>query len=97
MLLLNSQVVRSFLVKGMLCLMIRSIEIQAFVPIGAPLIEVPTPHGRLIDADDFDSRIRAAGGQADEELTDDFKDGVLTVLALMETQNTVIEAEDGEM
>lgn len=58
-----------------------------------PLIEVPTPHGRLIDADDFDSRIRAAGGLADEELTDDFKDGVLSVLTLMKTQNTVIEAE----
>lgn len=56
---------------------------------------VPTPHGRLIDADDFDSRIRAAGGMADEELTDDFKDGVLSVLALMKTQNTVIEAEEG--
>lgn len=63
-------------------------------PDWCPLIEVPAPHGRLIDADDFDSRIRAAGGQADEELTDDFKDGVLTVLALMETQNTVIEAEE---
>ena len=60
-----------------------------------PLIEVPTPHGRLIDADDFDSRIRAAGGLADEELTDDFKDGVLSVLTLMKTQNTVIEAEEG--
>lgn len=56
-------------------------------------VEVPTPHGRLIDADDFDSRIRAAGGLADEELTDDFKDGVLSVLTLMKTQNTVIEAE----
>ena len=60
-----------------------------------PLIEVPTPHGRLIDADDFDSRIRAAGGPADEELTDDFKDGVLSVLTLMKTQNTVIEEEEG--
>lgn len=62
-------------------------------PSWCPLIEVLTPHGRLIDADDFDSRIRAAGGQADEELTDDFKDGVLSVLTLMKTQNTVIEAE----
>lgn len=73
-------------------------EYEMLLPIKTTKCEVapvPTPHGRLIDADDFDSRIRAAGGLADEELTDDFKDGVLSVLTLMKTQNSFIEAEEG--
>ena len=61
-----------------------------------PLIEVPTPHGRLIDADEFDERIRQAGGMCEEELTKDFKDGVQTVLAMLKTQTTIIPAEEGE-
>ena len=54
-----------------------------------PLIEIPT-HGRLIDADAFEERIRIAGGMADEELSDDFKDGVQTTLLLLKTQATII-------
>lgn len=54
-----------------------------------PLIEIPT-HGRLIDADAFEERIRIAGGMADEELSDDFKDGVQTALLLLKTQATII-------
>ena len=57
---------------------------------GTPL---PKEHGRLIDADEFDSRIRAAGGMAEEELTEDFKDGVLTVLDVLKMQKAVIEAD----
>ena len=41
---------------------------------------------RLIDADAFDARVRIAGGMSEEELTDDFKDGVLTTLELLKTQ-----------
>lgn len=58
-----------------------------------PLVPVP-PHGRLIDADAFDERIRQAGGMCEEELTEDFKDGVQTVLAMLKTQTTIIPAEE---
>ena len=61
----------------------------------AARLELP-PHGRLIDADDFDERIRQAGGMCEEELTEDFKDGVQTVLAMLKTQTTIIPAEEGE-
>ena len=37
----------------------------------------------------FDERVRLAGGMADEELTQDFKDGVLTVLELLKTEPSV--------
>ena len=61
-----------------------------------PLVEVPTPHGRLIDADAFDERVRVAGGMSEEELTEDFKDGVQTVLYMLSKQPTIIEAEGSE-
>ena len=65
-------------------------------PFDCPLIEVPTPNGRLIDADEFDERIRQAGGMCEEELTEDFKDGVQTVLAMLKTQTIIIPASEGE-
>ena len=65
-------------------------------PDDCPLIEVPTPHGRLIDADAFDERVRVAGGMSEEELTEDFKDGVQTVLYMLSKQPTIIEAEGSE-
>ena len=37
----------------------------------------------------FDERVRLAGGMADEELTQDFKDGVLTVLEMLKTEPSV--------
>lgn len=61
-----------------------------------PLAEVPTPHGRLKDADAFDSRMREAGGMVGEALREDFKDGILTTLVMMRTAPTVIEAEEAE-
>lgn len=54
---------------------------------------LPKGHGRLIDADEFDSRIRVAGGMAEEELTEDFKDGILIVLDMMKRHPTIIEAD----
>ena len=60
-----------------------------------PLIPVPE-HGRLIEADAFDARIRLAGGMCEEELTEDFKDGVQTTLYMLKSQPTVIPAEPGE-
>lgn len=61
-----------------------------------PLVEVPTPHGRLIDADAFDERVRVAGGMSEEELTEDFKDGVQTVLYMLSKQPPIIEAEGSD-
>jgi hypothetical protein len=59
-------------------------------------VSVPTPYGRLVDADAFDERVRVAGGMSEEELTEDFKDGVQTVLYMMSKQPTIIEAEGSE-
>lgn len=63
-------------------------------PEWCPLIEVPTPHGRLIDADAFDNRVREAGEMVEEELTADFKDGVQATLWILKQVPTVIEAEE---
>lgn len=43
----------------------------------------------LIEREHFERRVRMAGGMAEEELTEDFKDGVLTVLELLKTEPTV--------
>ncbi len=52
---------------------------------------------RLIDADAFDERIRAAGGMAEEELTEDFKDGVLTTLEMLKRQPSAIARPHGRL
>lgn len=78
------------------CIINRELEPDDELTHSCPLIGVPTPHGRLIDADEFDERIRQAGGMCEEELTEDFKDGVQTVLAMLKTQTTIIPAEEGE-
>lgn len=44
---------------------------------------------RLIDADAFDKRIRLDVGSCEEELTEDFKDGISTILEMMKTAPTV--------
>lgn len=57
---------------------------------------------RYIDADAFDKRVRTAGGLSggfvEEKLSDDFKEGILTVLEMLETQPTadVREVVHGE-
>ena len=43
----------------------------------------------LISRQHFDERVRLAGGMAEEELTQDFKDGVLTVLEMLKTEPSV--------
>ena len=45
--------------------------------------------GRLIDADAFDERVRLDVGLCEEELTEDFKDGISTVLEMMKTAPAV--------
>ena len=66
---------------------------EASVKLDIGVIEVPTPHGRLIDADAFDNRVREAGGMVEEELTADFKDGVQATLWILKQVPKVIEAE----
>lgn len=64
-----------------------------------PLVEVEEPHGRLIDGDALDTRVRQAGGMGnvEEECTEDFNDGVLFVLDyFVKNAPTVIAREDGE-
>lgn len=43
---------------------------------------------RYIDADAFDERIRISVGLVEEELTDDYKDGVRCTLEMLKTQPT---------
>lgn len=45
--------------------------------------------GRLIDADAFDKRVRLDVGLCEEELTEDFKDGISTILEMMKTAPAV--------
>ena len=45
--------------------------------------------GKLLDADTFDERIRLDVGLCEEELTEDFKDGISTILEMMKTAPTV--------
>lgn len=68
-------------------------------PYWCPLVEIPEPHGRLIDGDALDTRVRQAGGMGnvEEECTEDFNDGVLFVLDyFVKNAPTVITREDGE-
>ena len=48
---------------------------------------------RLIDADAFDERIRLDVSSCEEELTEDFKDGILTVLEMMKKAPAVDAVE----
>ena len=65
-------------------------------PDWCPLVEIPV-HGRLIDGDALDTRVRQAGGMGnvEEECTEDFNDGVLFVLDyFVKNAPTVIEGSE---
>lgn len=53
---------------------------------------------RYIDADAFDDRIRISVGLVEEELTDDYKDGVRCTLEMLKTEPTadVVERKHGK-
>lgn len=57
-----------------------------------PLVEVP-PHGRLIDADDIEKRIKMWLDHPDEYIRKRNQD----MLHYIQQEDTVIEAEDGEL
>lgn len=59
-----------------------------------PLIEIPTPHGRLIDADVIDYRNDAMhDGTGHLVVADNFMNGVLWINDCIDNTPTVIEAE----
>ena len=62
-------------------------------PIGCPLVEVPTPHGRLIDADALDV-IGYCG--IPQEREDTFDDGVMWLAEQIDLLPTIIPAEECE-
>lgn len=56
---------------------------------GCPLVDVPTPHGRLIDADALESLIY-------ERISDlDYKADAFDILKIVQDVSTIIEAEGG--
>lgn len=57
-------------------------------PADCPLAEIPTPHGRLIDADRLIAVIKSAAGTADTNVP------LSAVLASIENAPTVIEREE---
>lgn len=61
-----------------------------------PLVEVPTPHGRLIDADNFDSIKYEMLLVRSQRYKKGFDDGVKYVQHLIIESPTVIEAEGGK-
>ena len=59
-----------------------------------PLVEIPTPHGRLIDADKIDYRNHAMhDGTGQLVVADNFMNGVLWINDCIDRAPTVIEAE----
>lgn len=57
-----------------------------------PVVELP-PHGDLIDRGTFDERVREAVGLADEDFSDDFKDGVSATLDLLKRHPVIVPRE----
>lgn len=61
---------------------------------GCPLVEIPTPHGRLIDADAIDYRNDAMhDGTGHLVVANDFITGILWLIDCIERTPTIIEAE----
>ena len=64
------------------------------IPDWCPLVEIPTPHGRLIDADRIDFRNYAMhDGKGNLVVADNFVNGVMWVNDCIDNAPTAIEAE----
>lgn len=48
---------------------------------------------RMIDADNFDERMRIAVGMCEYEVTEDFKEGVQATLTMLKTEPTIEQPE----
>ena len=53
-----------------------------------PLVEIPTPHGRLIDADELKSKFRHGNGNSDVDSA-----WISTIRRFITQADTIIEAE----
>jgi len=56
-----------------------------------PLVEIPTPHGRLIDADELKSKFRHGNGDDDADSA-----WISTIRRFITQAETIIEAEGSE-
>lgn len=57
--------------------------------IGYAIEKLSNSNEDCISRSHFDERVRVAGGMVEYELSDDFKDGVLTVLEMMKTEPSI--------
>ena len=62
-----------------------------FRPEWCPLVEIPTPHGRLIDADELKSKFRHGNGDDDADSA-----WISTIRRFITQADTIIEAEGTE-
>ena len=62
-----------------------------FRPDWCPLVEIPTPHGRLIDADELKSKFRHGNGDDDADSA-----WISTIRRFITQADTIIEAEGTE-
>lgn len=73
------------------------VALDGKIEIWCPIIEVPTPHGRLIDADKIDYRNDAMhDGTGHLVVADNFMNGVLWINDCIDNAPTIIEAEGTE-
>ena len=63
-------------------------------PADCPLIEVPTPHGRLIDADFEEQHYTSMTTNPTPDVTEQDKRNSLIIIEALRMAKTVIEAED---
>ena len=63
-------------------------------PDDCPLIEVPTPHGRLIDADFEEQHYTSMTTNPTPDVTDQDKRNSLIIVEALQMAKTVIEAEE---
>ncbi len=61
-----------------------------------PLIEVPTPHGRLIDADFEEAYYTSMTVNPTPDVTDKDKRNSLIIIEALQMAKTIIEAEGSE-
>lgn len=59
-----------------------------------PLIEVPTPHGRLIDADFEEQHYTSMTTNPTPDVTEQDKHNSLVIVRALQMAKTIIEAED---
>ena len=59
-----------------------------------PLVEVPTPHGRLIDADALEDKLNGLFRTRDYDTIDFYNHAIADCIATVKNVPTIIEAEE---